>query len=150
MSVPFHPQDVTKQGIIKQQQASDGRGVIASDAIYSVLNPCLVRSEDDTAPTGERHLLCSLWSGDDVHTSRLEKSALCIGGYTPPDNVCRIIQTLGMSNDGLLDRYVDIIPCITWGTLNQLHMCYVTEVCEMLLQGSLYFTTLYFKTTWII
>lgn len=86
-------------------------GVIASDEIYGVLNQCLLRSEAGVASTGERQLLCSFWDGGG-HTStyafeatvRVAGSGLCIGGFTQPEKLKQLLQTLGASNDGLLDR----------------------------------------------
>ena len=98
---------------MKQQQASDGRGIIASDEVYGVLNQCLIRSESGAASTGERQLLCSFWSGDGhtanfatKETTKVDRSALCIGGFTQPDKIFQLLQTLGSSNDGFLDRYL--------------------------------------------
>ena len=96
---------------MKQQDESLGKGIIGSDEVFGVLYQCLLRSKSGVQSIGERQLLCSFWSGDghsaiyaSKSTVKVHSSGLCIGGFTQPDKLMQLIQTLGASCDGLLDR----------------------------------------------
>lgn len=63
--------------------------------------------------SGERQLLLTLWGGKGHNIAyaskahiELQKSGLCIGGFTQPDRMMEIIEEMKASSDGLFDRFL--------------------------------------------
>lgn len=69
--------------------------------------------------SGERQLLLTLWGGrghNIAYASKahieLQKSGLCIGGFTQPDRMMEIIEEMKASSDGLFDRFLSTMESI--------------------------------------
>lgn len=107
----IHVAECSKAALLKVQRDLDGRGIICADEVSQFLTGMLRRSQTDTS--GERQLLLTLWGGrghNIAYASKahieLQKSGLCIGGFTQPDRMMEIIEEMKGSSDGLFDRFL--------------------------------------------
>ncbi len=78
---------------MNQHEKVMGKGIIAHDEVHG--------SSDGSNASGERGLLCTLWSGD-CHTVnytlkyrvKIPSSSLCLGGFMQPE---KLMQEWGPS-----------------------------------------------------
>lgn len=105
-------QEFTKPALLKHL-AENNIAVIGSDEIFGMLQQILARSDQGAAGTGERALLCSLFTGgshsshysarDNINVSSAHTN-LCVTGFTQPEKLKVLIDLMASQNDGLLDR----------------------------------------------
>eukprot|EP00105_Crassostrea_gigas_P028304 XP_011449916.1 PREDICTED: uncharacterized protein LOC105344035 [Crassostrea gigas] len=107
----IHVAECSKAALLKVQRDLDGRGIICADEVSQFLTGMLRRRQTDTS--GDRQLLFTLWGGrghNIAYASKahieLQKSGLCIGGFTQPDRMMEIIEEMKGSSDGLFDRFL--------------------------------------------
>lgn len=106
-------QDLEEPKIMARLRESGSEGIIAAEEILGI-SSILKNCEANLSCSNERIMLNKLWSGE-PHTSYLgpkpsvaiEKSGLCMAGFTNIENMYEVVQALGLSDDGLLDRRVN-------------------------------------------